>query len=278
MKPHRRGCAPLGLAAAAIAVVLGTACSGADEAAVATSAASQPTSATLVDPTAPSESATPSTDTTTPATTTTTTTTLANESPATTAVLSFTGDPDSEWCSVASELVVLSDAFEQASVTDPVELERTFTAFVDRMLLIAFIAPSEIVDDVALSVDAFGAMRVLLEEADYDLEEVDLSPIDSNRDVLEVASNRIATYNRDVCGLDPDAVVSTLPSPPIGSTTTSSSTAPTVDAVRQAAIELLIEGGYTAAEAECIVTAIQDGLSTQGVLSKCRLSLDGATP
>lgn len=277
MRPHRRAsatAAPIAALAAAFAAgLLGNACSGTDEATIDSSGASQ-TVAAAVETTTRLATATSSADTTTSPTPPTTT--RASESPATTEVLSFTGDPNSEWCAAAAELVVLSDAFEQAWLTDPVELEQTLSAFVDRMSLIAFIAPSEIVDDVALSVDAFGAMRGLLEEADFNLEEVDLSPIESNRDVLEVASTRIATYNRDVCGIDPGAVASTTPSPPVGSTATS--VVPNVDAVRQAAVELLIDGGYTTAEAECIVTAIQQGLPTQDVLSECGLTLDGPMP
>ena len=203
----------------------------------------------------------------------------ADDSTTSTTMLSFAGDPNSEWCTVAAELVVLSDEFEAASVSDPDEVERTLTAFVDRMALIAFIAPPEIVDDVAQSVGAFGDMLVILEAAAFDLGAADLSAIESQRPALEESSNRIATYNRSVCGLDPDAVegseVGGVPAP-VASTSTS--IAPATESRRDAAIDLLTDSGYTTEEAECIVNEIENGLATQDVLSACDVSLEGSTP
>ena len=202
-----------------------------------------------------------------------------DDSTTSTTMLSFAGDPNSEWCTVAAELVVLSDGFEAASVSDPYAVERTLTAFVDRMALIAFIAPPEIVDDVALSVGAFGDMLAILEAADFDLGAADLSTIESQRPALEESSNRIATYNRNVCGLDPDAVESSeVASIPAPVAPTSTSIARATESRRDAAIDLLTDSGYTTQQAECIVNEIENGLPTQDVLSACDVSLEGSTP
>ncbi|HUF99732.1 MAG TPA: hypothetical protein VMM60_16515 [Ilumatobacter sp.] len=184
----------------------------------------------------------------------------------TTTLLSFTGDPDTEWCSVSAELIALSDEFEAAPVSDAAEVERTFTAFVDRMTLIAFVAPPEIVDDVAISVDAFLQLRELLVAAKFDLGAVDVSSIQSQQAVIAPASNRISTYNSEVCQLDPDA--------PRATSAPDDPTAPTPDAVREAAIELLTDGGYSVAEAECITDGLQAGTPRATVLTDCGVSSD----
>ncbi len=218
----------------------------------------------------------PSNDASTPITTVTTTTTTtatatttvdSDAAPTTIESAEFSGDGDSEWCRVSAEMIELSDAFEAAPLDEPTTIERTLNAFVDRMQLIVFVAPEEIVDDVAMSVGAFEEVRRQLASAEYDLGAADLSALELRRPELELSSERIARYNREVCGLDPDA-----PS----SSTVSSTSLPTGIDVRGQAIALLVDGGYSPDQAECIVTGLEDRLSTDDVLAACDVADEGA--
>lgn len=203
----------------------------------------------------------------------TTTTTTSEHSTTTSTIPMFSGDAGSRWCGVSAELAVLSNEFEAASVTDAAEVERTFTAFVDRMALIVFVAPSDIVEDVVTSVEAFTQLRTLLAGAEFDMTVVDVSSIEGQLADIAPASARIAAYNRDVCRVGSDAVSNSLPPLP-GST--ASAAVPTPDTVRDAVIALLVDGGYTEVQAECIAEGLSVGTPTDAVLSKCGVSLDGA--
>ena len=114
----------------------------------------------------------------------------------------FEGDPDSEFCQrsrAAAEEPVL-DPFEAG--LEPREVELRFRALAQRFEGFAAIAPEPLEDDLALLDATFAELAVVLDEADYDFEqlvaaEVDVSVFDDP--ALAVVADRLAAYQDQVC-------------------------------------------------------------------------------
>lgn len=116
----------------------------------------------------------------------------------------FDGDPDSEFCArsrqAAAEPVL--DPFEAG--LEPREVELRFRALAQRFEGFAEIAPEPLTEDLALLDETFGELAVVLEDADYDFEQlvaadVDVSVFDDP--ALAVVAERLAAYQDQVCEL-----------------------------------------------------------------------------
>lgn len=117
---------------------------------------------------------------------------------------SFEGDPDSEFCQRSREAAdqPVLDPFEAG--LEPREVELRFRALAQRFEGFAEIAPEPLEEDLALLDQAFDELAVVLEDADYEFEElaaaeVDVSVFDDP--ALAVVADRIAAYQDQVCGL-----------------------------------------------------------------------------
>lgn len=124
------------------------------------------------------------------------------EATASTAPPTFEGDPDSEFCQrsrEAAEEPVL-DPFEAG--LEPREVELRFRALAQRFEGFAAIAPEPLEDDLTLLDDTFGRLAAVLDDVDYDFEqlaaaEVDVSVFDDP--ALAAVADRLAAYQDQVC-------------------------------------------------------------------------------
>lgn len=117
---------------------------------------------------------------------------------------SFEGDPDSAFCQRSREAAdePVLDPF--APGLEPREVELRFRALAQRFSAFVDIAPEPLEEDLALLDETFDELAVVLEDADYDFEElaaaqVDVSVFDDP--ALAVVADRIAAYQDQVCEL-----------------------------------------------------------------------------
>ena len=117
------------------------------------------------------------------------------------AVPSFTGEGGEEFCAMNEEFD-LDNAF--ANAQSPEDLEASFEQVVTALDEMAQAAPAEISDDVAAVSEAWEGLREPLEEAGWDLLQVDPAVFNSpDLAQLEDSSARLDAYLSDVCGIEP---------------------------------------------------------------------------
>jgi len=107
------------------------------------------------------------------------------------------GDSETnEWCTQMNEA---EPEFDDVDITDPESVENAFGEVVDVLEEMADSAPDEIEDDVKILSDQFKAFFDQLEDADFDITQIDQTELDNPE--ADAASERIDEF----CGLDPDA-------------------------------------------------------------------------
>lgn len=219
----------------------------------------------------------------TTATPTTTTVAPTTTVPPTTAPLAAPS-AESEWCDLAQE-IAQSPAFDNLAFVSPEENERNLTEFSTLLEEAAEIAPAEIADSVATSLDAFLSLIDALAGHGYDfvalLDDPDALTILDDA-AAEAAGDAIAEYNERECGIandtsdDDDGDLSEL-----------------IDAggISGIFVQSLVDEGFTEEEATCIgneldlttlATAGLDPEQLAAVMAMCltpeRIEEFGGTP
>lgn len=199
-------------------------------------------------------------------------------SPDQAAALQAVADAD-DWCEAANAVESGTLVLDTLDFTDPVALEQAITQAVVVINAAERLAPPEIAEDVAVSVEGFTALAAALEDADWSFIDLDLAVIDDLNADMALATYNIEKYNFEVCdiGTDPGE-------PP---TEDELLTPPTDDlefdgTIRDQAVLGLTQAGFTEAEATCILesldisdpAAFQDTTALFNVFTDCGISLD----
>ena len=180
-------------------------------------------------------------------------------------------DPTSTWCVAAQAIENAGNPFDDVDFTDPLAVEAAVTEMVGLFQAAATVAPPELADDVAISLQFIEGLAAALEDADWDLLTADLSMLEEDAE-SEAAEANIEAYNEAACGIanvdQPDEDPSSFD--PLGGT------------VRDQAIAELVATGFTDAEATCVFDnldftdpeASADPAVIMGVFEACEIDLD----
>ena len=192
----------------------------------------------------------------------------------------MSGSAASSWCDGAREISELADAIDAENLGMIATLERQMRELLPMQIALASQAPDEIAADVELFVDGLVQMQQTLEEADYnilDVNEEDMAVLDSPE--LNAASDRIEQYNEQVCGIDPDSGSDSDPSVGI---TDADIEAMLDSQQRDQILAPFIEMGLTEDQAVCVVRSVfSSGIATTptnpeflSTLEDCGLTLE----
>lgn len=119
----------------------------------------------------------------------------------TSAAPSFTGEGSEAFCTMSAEFD-LENAFTDAET--PEQLETSFEQVVSALDQMADEAPAEIRDDVTAVSEAWQGLREPLEEAGWNLSQVDPEVFNTpDAEQLEASADRLDAYMSDVCGIEP---------------------------------------------------------------------------
>lgn len=189
-------------------------------------------------------------------------------------------DPEfADWCTAARSVREATVAMDEIDPTDPASVEGALTQLRERTEAAAPLAPDEIADDVAVSLDLLRRVDDALAAADYDFVRADLSTIAGDDGASEAADDRIEAFNAEACGIPPMADAA-------ADDETASADGPVLDPadgpVRDQTIALLVERGFTEAEAACLFDNIDlndPDLSTDqeallALIATCDLDLE----
>lgn len=179
-------------------------------------------------------------------------------------------DPSSDWCVAAQAVEDAGNPLDEVDFTDPQAVEAAVTEIVGLFQAAADLAPPELEDDIALSIQAIKDLEAALREADWDLLEADLSMLEEDEQSI-AAEDNINAYNERVCGIAIDDE----------GDDESSSFDPQGGTVRDQAIGELIANGFTEAEASCVFDnfdfsdpdASADPAVIMGVFESCSIDL-----
>lgn len=142
------------------------------------------------------------------------------------------------WCAAARDVREATTAMDAVDPTDPAAVEQALGEMLARSEEALAVAPAEIADDVSSVFALVQELDRVLADADYDFLEADPADIVTD-DGADEANARIAAFNADRCGFEPVDDVA-------GSTPVDR------DALREQAIDVFVEQGFTAAEAACL--------------------------
>jgi hypothetical protein len=190
--------------------------------------------------------------------------------------VSYTGDPNSDWCVASRELDRESAAFDEVLFADPDILEAALIEMVAMYEAAALLAPPELVDDVAVSLSTIRQFQAALMAAEYDFVNADLSALDGD-DANQIANDHIETYNEQVCGIvtDDDGA------PEDGVDAGENDFDAAFGTVREQAIAELVDNGFTEQEASCVFDGFDftdpdvgdDTNAILGVFESCDIDL-----
>ena len=126
------------------------------------------------------------------------------------------GDPNSEWCRLATDVQGQLDGIENDpfGFFSPEGIAQLVGAL-DRAVQVA---PAEIRSDVAASRDAIAGLGAVLEQYDFDLLNIPPAELEAafDQEALEGAGDRITAYNEQVCGISPGEVEAAPAAPSLG--------------------------------------------------------------
>lgn len=112
-----------------------------------------------------------------------------------------------EWCAYGEDIREQGDIFASVNFTDPESLKTSIETLRSTLDSAVRAAPAEIRDDVEVSKQAFDRFYAALDDAGFDVFQVDPAVFEEFGAEAEVASERIEEYNERVCGLEPAADV-----------------------------------------------------------------------
>jgi hypothetical protein len=154
----------------------------------------------------------------------------------------FTGDPNSEWCLASRELSALEGDLGADFFSGSEAIESTLSEMLVAFERAADVSPPEIATAAATSLESLRSLDAALAAADYDLLAADLSVLTDLDAEVMAANELIARYNLEVCGI----VAS-----PTGEVDAGGFD-PTAGSIREQAIAVFVELGFTEQEAACI--------------------------
>lgn len=156
-----------------------------------------------------------------------------------------TGDPDSTWCTRATEVQMALDDLDAIDFSDPDVLESTYRRARILMEDARGEAPPELADAVDTSIDGIDIVIDELEKVNWSFFDLDLSALSDDLVVLEGSGRSIDRYNFYVCGIDNEYDPSeTFDDAVFGDDGDGT--------LREQAVDELVTQGYTLAEAECL--------------------------
>jgi hypothetical protein len=164
------------------------------------------------------------------------------------------GDSDSEWCELARDVEAQDDLFSDVDFTDPEAMRAAFSEATEVLEEAADKAPDEISDDVNLSLDTFREYLAVLEEADYDILNIDPTEFEQIGAEAEPAGQRISAYNERVCGIvstDTETTDAATDSTDAASATTLPS-----GTLGEMLVQQFTAMGMTEEQAQCLVDTI----------------------
>ncbi len=159
--------------------------------------------------------------------------------------VTFTGDPNSQWCVASRELDGANDLFSDVDFTDAEAVEAAVDQMISTYEDVAPLAPPELVDDVAISLGAIKQLEAALIAADYDLLNADLSALTD--DASRGSDDNIEAYNEQVCGIvsDDDGTAD--------GGDAGGDFDPLDGTIREQAVTTMVGLGFTEAEAGCFI-------------------------
>lgn len=192
------------------------------------------------------------------------------------------GEPDVEtaaWCDAAGGVRDATSALDGVEPTDPAGVEAALSELILRTEAAVEVAPDEIADDVRASLDLVQQLDRALADVDYDFLAADPSGFTTGADAAE-AKARVDAFNLEACGIEPVAEDADVDA---------GADVPAIDreTLRDQAIAIFVEQGFTAEEAACLFDNMDlddPGLATDetamlALVERCELDLErlGAT-
>ena len=175
-------------------------------------------------------------------------------------------DGDSEWCALAQRFEDQDDLLSDVDFTDPEAMQAAFDDATSLMDEAVDAAPDEIADDVEATSDAFAEYRELLEDADFDIMNVDTAEFESIGTDIEEATERVDAYNERVCGITSEDTADTSDTSDTSGTVADDATDTTDEAseatlpeggtLNDALVQQFTAMGMSEEEAQCLVDTI----------------------
>jgi hypothetical protein len=163
----------------------------------------------------------------------------------------------SDWCDMATQVEAQDNLFNEADFTDPDAVENAFTGARDLMEDAEDKAPDEIKEDVETVSNAFGTLVDELEQVDWNFMELDSAVLDDMGTEVQDASDRIAAYSEEECGIPADGGDSTDPTvSDEGDTDDSEATLPESGSINDMLVQQFTEMGMTEEQAQCLLDNI----------------------
>lgn len=196
-----------------------------------------------------------------------------------------------DWCDRALAFDDSVNLLDQDDFPTPEDLRESFSAVRDDLDGLRDDAPSEIREDVELSLEGFGLLFDALDDADFNFFDIDIAAFEAIDDPkFETATDNVQQYLEDECGLEPDddTVTDNGDDPftdnssdddsvddPVDSDDSDDSSGddgddegdlfdqdlPTDGTVGDAIVDSLVDSGFTTDEAQCIANEIGGDLS-----------------
>lgn len=165
-----------------------------------------------------------------------------------------TGDP---WCATARAVREAGSALDVIDASAPAQVEAAVGQLVDRLDAAEAVAPVQIAGAVAVTAASARELQALLSAVGYEIVRVDLSSVLGPEN--EAASRSIDDYNVEVCGFAPSS--STEASAEAGGDGGDGGDGgvvfdPADGPIRDQAIGLLVDEGFTPDQAACLFDAL----------------------
>jgi hypothetical protein len=175
------------------------------------------------------------------------------------------GGSASDWCDVATQVQDQDQVFEDMDFTNPETIEEAFTSSRDLLDDAVGEAPDEIRDDVETVRDGFATLVDELEAVDFDFMQLDTAVLDEIGVEVQEASDRIAAYSEEECGIESDDGADTTDATDDGATDDTVSDEGGEDAtattfgggsVNDIILQQFVAMGMTEEQAECLLGEI----------------------
>lgn len=165
------------------------------------------------------------------------------------------GSGADDWCEFGEQIAEQDLLLANADLSDPADIESTFSTLRDRYGTAVRAAPDEIRTDVETVKGAFDEFYGSLEAAEFELLEVDESAFEVFDAEVEAAGVRIDEYGIEQCGFadtaegtlgaDPDPLTEAEVDELLGDDEF-------LESIRADLVALFIEDGYQPEQAECL--------------------------
>ncbi|MGH9133917.1 MAG: hypothetical protein ACRDZZ_08285 [Ilumatobacteraceae bacterium] len=166
------------------------------------------------------------------------------------------GSGGGEFCDLARGVEEGEDLLEGVDFSDPDAIEDAYRTMIDRINDASDSAPDEIRDDIELVIDRSEAVFEALEDADFNILDVDQSVLEDPE--AEAASERIDAYLDNECGIttDSDDSDDTDDSDDSGDTGDTGDTGDVEGTIRDQLLTQFTAMGMTEDQANCLVDNI----------------------